>query len=67
MVVVVMSSRTELHDDVVDVRSFSALDVAEINGCRRHCRSRRQMFDDVNLVDCCDDDHEDNGFYVNYV
>ncbi len=25
------SSRTDLHDDVVDVTSFSALDVVEIN------------------------------------
>ncbi len=33
------SSRTELHDDVVDVRSFSALDVAEIK--------RKRYFDTI--------------------
>ncbi len=30
VVIVVVSSRTELHDDVADVTSFSALDVVEI-------------------------------------
>ncbi len=30
-IVVFVSSRTELYDDVVDVRSLSALDVDEIN------------------------------------
>ncbi len=38
MVAVVMSSRTDPDDDVVDVTSLSALDIVDINknGCRRH-------------------------------
>ncbi len=38
----VVSSRTEVDDDVVDVTWFSALDVVEIkkhvSRCRRRCR-----------------------------
>ena len=30
---VISSSRTDQHDDVVDVMSFSALDVVEITCC----------------------------------
>ncbi len=40
-VVVVESSRTELDDDVIDVTSFSMLDVGEIRRCRRRRRRRR--------------------------